>query len=149
LIRHKQRGKVELDVEGGLVTESFVIGQLHLDKMFTGPWLDSSVGAEYTIEAMAGAMTAIELASEVKKRYEEAEGGRAGRTSAHPRLSSPASPMSALSSTSTTARLVGLRGVLRAKEHFAVTVDLQIVAPPQDGLLRDPGPTSSSSKRWG
>ncbi|MGH2744006.1 MAG: hypothetical protein ACRDN8_16315, partial [Thermoleophilaceae bacterium] len=57
-----------------IVTESFVIAQLHLDNVFTGPWLDELAKTEYfSGGSMGGAMTGIELAARVKDRYEEGE----------------------------------------------------------------------------
>src|SRR5947209_714243 len=59
----------DIDAEGGLVTESYVVGQLHLDKVFTGPWVDFTATTNYLSSGMGGAMTAIELAAAVKARY--------------------------------------------------------------------------------
>jgi cytosine deaminase len=132
-------GQVELDAEGGLVTESYVIGQLHLDKVFTGSWLDATATTEYTTETMGGAMTAIELASEVKRRYEEREvAERVARALTEAEFAG-VSHVRAFVDVDTTAGLVGLKGVLKARERFAGRIDVQVVSFPQDGLLRDPG----------
>ena len=63
----------EISVDGRLVTESFVIAQLHLDKVLTGDWLDAGVKSDYLEPTMGGAMTTIERAAAVKLRYAEEE----------------------------------------------------------------------------
>ena len=63
----------EIAVDGRLVTESFVIAQLHLDKVLTGDWLDAGVKSDYLERTMGGAMTTIERAAAVKLRYAEEE----------------------------------------------------------------------------
>ena len=57
-----------IDAGGHLVTESFVNGHLHLDKVYTLAMMDDSAIAAYTGESMGGAMTAIELAAKVKEQ---------------------------------------------------------------------------------
>src|SRR5208337_4113715 len=61
-----------IDARGNLVTETFVIPHLHLDKVMTGSLAEEAALGEYhgsTGATMGGAMTAIEMASKVKERY--------------------------------------------------------------------------------
>ena len=93
-----ETGALEIDADGHLTTESFVIAQLHLDKVLTGDWLEAKA-KEVFDPAMGGTMTAIELATIVKQRYDEADIlGPSIVHSPRPRLT--ASPTSAPSSTS-------------------------------------------------
>ena len=48
----------------------------------------------------------------------------------------------ALADTDTKARLEGVKALLRAKEEFKEAVELQVVAFPQDGIVKDPGAES-------
>jgi len=56
-----------IDAEGGLVTESFVNGHLHLCKVYTLARMDEAAMQAYTDGSMGGAMTGIELAAKVKR----------------------------------------------------------------------------------
>ena len=58
-----------LDADGQLLLPSFVDAHLHLDKVYTFERAGDAVLSEYTGAAMAGAMTAIEIASRVKDDY--------------------------------------------------------------------------------
>src|SRR5262245_6709577 len=65
-----EAAKTEISADGRLFRprspESFVIAQLHLDKVLTGDWLDAAVKSEYLEGTMGGAMTTIERAAAVK-----------------------------------------------------------------------------------
>jgi cytosine deaminase len=88
---------------------------------------------------MGKAMTAIELAARVKEGYDEswiienvrkavAQAARFGNT--HIR---------AMADVDTKARLEGVKALIRARDEFRGIVDIQVVAFPQDGVVRDPG----------
>ncbi len=47
-VRIAGQGTRELDAEEGLVTESYVIAQQHLDKVFTGAWVGATTRGERT-----------------------------------------------------------------------------------------------------
>lgn len=132
-------GERTVAAEGRLVTESFVDGHLHLDKVYSLPRLGDDALAAYTAGAMGSAMTAIELASAVKRDYHRdwiaPNVDRALRASVqHGTLH-----MQAFVDVDTTAGLEGLHGVLAAREAYRDVLDLRIVAFPQDGVVRDPG----------
>jgi len=63
--------KQTIDANSNLVTGSFINGHLHLDKVYTLAMMDDEAISAYTDGGMGGAMTAIELASNVKKKYDE------------------------------------------------------------------------------
>jgi|TARA_B100000959_G_scaffold285891_1_gene362272 cytosine deaminase len=135
----KGDGAQELDADGNLVTESFVIGQLHLDKVLTGDWMVRSAREQYFDGGMGGAMTAIEFAAEVKRRYEEDEIlARIDKVMEYAILAG-ATHIRAFIDVDSKAELKGMKAALRAREKWRHQLDLQVIAFPQDGLPREPG----------
>lgn len=130
---------IEIDARGGLATESFVNPHLHLCKVYTLFMTDDEAARAYHGAGMRQAMSAIELAARVKAKYDErwiignvrralALAARYGTT--HVR---------AFADVDGKARLEGVRALLRAREEFKGTVEVQVVAFAQDGLAREPG----------
>jgi cytosine/creatinine deaminase len=133
-------GLRELDAAGRLVTESFVIGQLHLDKVYTGPWIDEAAKGEYFDEGtMGGAMTAVELAARVKERYEESEILERVRRALELAVYGGVSHIRAFVDVDSKAKLKGIQACLQAREEFGDRLALQVIAFPQDGIIREPG----------
>ena len=129
----------ELDAGGNLVTESFVIGQLHLDKVLTGDWMERSAREQYFDGGMGGAMTAIEFAAEIKKHYQEDEVlARIDRALEYATLAG-VTHIRAFIDVDSKAELKGMKAALRAREKWRNQLDLQVIAFPQDGLPREPG----------
>jgi len=130
-----------IDAEGNLVTESFVNPHLHLDKVYTLAKLDERSLEAYHGSEMGAAMTAIEQASRVKQEYDESwilpNVRRALRLAA--RFGN--THIRAFADVDSKAKLTGVRALLEAKREFEGVVDLQIVAFPQDGVVREPGAT--------
>jgi len=128
-----------IDAKGNLVTESFVNGHLHLCKVYTLEMVGQDALSSYHGGTMGGAMTAIEQASRVKERYDESwiiENVRKACTLARKYGNTH---IRAFADTDTKARLEGIKALLKAREEFKDIVDLQVVAFPQDGVVRDPG----------
>jgi cytosine deaminase len=131
--------KQVIDAQGKLVTESFVNGHLHLCKVYTLKMMDDEAIGAYTGESMGGAMTAIELASKVKEKYDEKwiiENVRKAVKLAN-RFGN--THIRAFADTDTTGKLEGVKALLKAREEFKGRVEIQVVAFPQDGVVRDPG----------
>jgi cytosine deaminase len=131
--------KTEIDAGGGLVTESFVNPHLHLDKVYTLSMLDEQALRDYQAPDMGKAMTAIELAARVKDRYDEgwilenvrkAVGLAARYGTTHIR---------AFADVDRKARLEGVKALLKARDEWRGRVEIQVVAFPQDGVVREPG----------
>jgi cytosine deaminase len=131
--------KTEIDAGGGLVTESFVNPHLHLDKVYTLSMLDEQALRDYQAPGMGKAMTAIELAARVKDRYDEgwilenvrkAVGLAARYGTTHIR---------AFADVDRKARLEGVKALLKARDEWRGRVEIQVVAFPQDGVVREPG----------
>jgi cytosine deaminase len=129
----------ELDAQGMLVTEPFVIAHLHLDKVLTGSFADEAGLEEYHGSSMSGAMTAIELASKVKERYVESEIVDRVRRVLTDAEFYGVSEIRAFADVDTKAKLTGIKALLKVKEEFEDRIGIQIVAFPQDGIIREPG----------
>lgn len=128
-----------IDAGGRLVTESFVNGHMHLEKVYTLPMAGDEGLAAYTTGSMGGAMTSIELASAVKRRYDRSWIEPNVRRALDAAISHGTLHVQAFVDVDTTAGLVGLEAVLAVREEYRGRIDLPVVAFPQDGLLRDDG----------
>lgn len=128
-----------LDAAGNLVTEPFVNTHLHLCKVYTLEMMDSLALKAYHGADMGGAMTAIELAARVKANYNEKwilpNVRKALRLAAlHGNLH-----IRAFADVDSKAKLIGLKALLKGRDEFKGIVDVQVVAFPQDGVVREPG----------
>ncbi|MGB7114795.1 MAG: amidohydrolase family protein [Anaerolineales bacterium] len=133
------RAKHTIDAGGRLVTESFVNGHLHLCKVYTLTMVGEDALRSYTSGTMGGAMTAIEQASSVEEHYDETWIIENVRKAVNLAIRYGNTHIRAFADTDTKARLEGVRAVLRAREEFRERVEIQVVAFPQDGIVRDPG----------
>ncbi len=131
--------KQVIDADGHLVTESFVNGHLHLCKVYTLAMMDDEALGAYTGESMGGAMTAIELAARVKEKYDESWIIENVRKAVKLAIRFGNTHIRAFADTDTKARLEGVKALIRSREEFKGKVDIQVVAFPQDGVVRDPG----------
>lgn len=128
-----------IDAGGKLVTESFVNGHLHLCKVYTLEMVGQDALSSYHGGSMGGAMTAIEQASRVKDHYDEKWIIENVRKACRLAQKYGNTHIRAFADTDTKAKLEGIKALLKAREEFKNTVDLQVVAFPQDGVVRDPG----------
>lgn len=128
-----------IDAGGNLVTESFVNPHLHLDKVYTLHRLDELAMQDYHEGEMGKAMNAIELASRVKEQYDESWIIENVRKALNLAAKNGNTHIRALADVDNKAKLKGVKALLQAKEEFAGVVDLQVVAFPQDGVVREPG----------
>ena len=129
-----------IDAKGRLVTETFVNGHMHLDKVFTLDLAGEAALASYTSGSMGEAMLSIvESASAVKKHYDRSWIMPNVRRALDQAVLNGVLHVQAFVDVDTTAGLEGMESVLAVREEYAGLVDLQVVAFPQDGLLRDPG----------
>jgi cytosine deaminase len=128
-----------IDAEGRLVTESFVNGHLHLCKVYTLTMVGEKALTSYQAGSMGRAMTAIELASKVKEQYDEAWIIQNVRKALNLAAKYGTTHIRAFADTDTKARLEGVKALIQAREEFKESVEIQVVAFPQDGVVRDPG----------
>jgi cytosine/creatinine deaminase len=132
-------GRDEIDAAGGLVTESFVNGHLHLDKVYTLDRIGDAALTAYTSGEMGSALHSIELASAVKDDYDRSWIEPNARRAMLEAVRYGVRHVLAFADVDTKAKLEGVIPLLALREEFRGVVDLQVVAFPQDGLLRDPG----------
>lgn len=128
-----------INANGRLVTESFANPHLHLCKVWTLAMVEDEARANYHGADMGKAMAAIEVASRVKEKYAEGwisdNARRAVALAAlHGNLH-----IRAFADVDSKGRLEGLNALLKVRDEFKDIVDLQVVAFPQDGVLREPG----------
>lgn len=128
-----------IDAEGKLVTASFVNGHLHLCKVYTLAMMDDAALGAYTGASMGGAMTAIELAAQVKANYDESWIIENVRKAVKLALKFGNTHIRAFADTDTKAKLEGVKALIKAREEFKDQVTIEVVAFPQDGVVRDPG----------
>jgi len=128
-----------IDVQNRLVSEPFIIAHLHLDKVLTGSLIDDSSLETYHGSSMTGAMTAIELASKVKEHYVESEIISRVRKVLAEAERNGVSHIRAFVDVDPKARLIALDAMQKIKQEFKGRIEIEIVAFPQDGIIREPG----------
>jgi cytosine deaminase len=132
-------GHTQIDAGDNLVTESFVDPHLHLCKVYTMTMLGDAAVRAYTGGSMGAAMTAIELASTVKDKYEEGWIYENARRALLDGIAHGVTHVQAFADTDTRARLEGVKALLRVRDELKGVVTVRVVAFPQDGVVRDPG----------
>src|SRR5690606_34008999 len=129
----------EIDAGGGLVTESFVNTHLHLCKVWTLARMDEVALRDYHGEGMGKAMTAIERAREVKCGLDrDTMIGQARRAAALAALHGNLH-VRAFADVDSIAGVEGVKALLAVRDEFRGIVDIEVVAFPQDGIIKDPG----------
>jgi cytosine/creatinine deaminase len=133
------RSATEVDAGGGLVTESFVNPHLHLDKVYTLAMLDDQAMQDYHSQDMGKAMTAIERAARVKEAYDEGRVLENVRRAVTLAARFGTTHLRAFADVDHKAQLKGVRALLKARDEWRGRVEIQVVAFPQDGVVREPG----------
>jgi len=124
---------------GRLVTESFVNTHLHLCKVYTLEMMDEDALKDYHEETMGKAMTAIESAAKVKENYNANWIIKNVRKAMNLAARNGVTHIRAFADVDNKAKLEGIKALLQAKEEYKNVVELQIVAFPQDGVVREKG----------
>ena len=134
-----EKGSIEIDAKGKLVTESFVNAHLHLCKVYTLMMMTEEALKDYHGEDMGKAMTAIELAAKIKERYDEKWILPNVRRALKLAALNGVTHIRAFADVDSKAKLEGIKALIKAREEFEGIVDVQVVAFPQDGVVREPG----------
>jgi cytosine deaminase len=129
----------EIDGAGNLVTESFVNPHMHLCKVFTLQMMDEMSIKTYQEGGMGKAMNAIELAARVKDRYDESWIVPNVRRAVKWAAKFGNTHIRAFADVDPKARLEGVKACIKVRDEFKGIVEIQVVAFPQDGVVRDPG----------
>lgn len=140
-IQNKIGGKAKkvINAGGRLVTESFCNPHLHLCKVYTFEMLGEAALSAYHGESMGQAMTAIELASAVKAKYDARWIIKNVRKNIKLAALNGNLHIRAFADVDRKAKLEGIIALLQARKEFEGIVDIQVVAFPQDGVVREPG----------
>ncbi len=128
-----------MDASGNLVTESFVNGHLHLDKVYTLQMAGQEALKEYNGANMGGAMTSIERAADFKAAYDESWIIENVRKACNLAVKYGNTHIRAFADVDSKAKLEGVKALLKVREEYKDKVELQVVAFPQDGVAREPG----------
>lgn len=131
-----------LDAAGGLVTPSFVNPHLHLCKVWTLPMMSEEALKAYQNDGMVNALSAIDLASAVKAKYDASWIIPNARRAVALAALYGTTHLRAFADVDGKARLEGLKALLAVRDEFKGVVDLQVVAFAQDGILKEPGADS-------
>ena len=115
-----------VDAAGGLVTTSFVDPHFHLDKCLSR----RLVGAITPEEAFA-------RAHEAKVQFTVADVEARASEALRLAVAQGIGHMRAQCDVDYATKLVSFEGLLRARERFADAIDLEIVAFPQEGMIKD------------
>jgi cytosine deaminase len=134
-----QQARETVDAAGGLVTESFINGHLHLCKVYTLEMAGQAALGEYHQGGMGGAMTAIERAADFKASYDKSWILPNVRRACDLALRYGNTHIRAFADVDSKARLEGVTALLEARAEYAGRVELQVVAFPQDGVIREDG----------
>ena len=126
-----KRARKTIDAGGMLVSSAFIDPHIHLDKVLIAEDLRPNVSGTL--------MEAIELIWERKRRYTVADvKRRAGEVISMAALNGT-TRMRTHVDVDTIGGLMPLKGLLATRKEFKELMDLQIVAFPQEGIVRDPG----------
>lgn len=133
-----ESGTQEIDAEGRLVTESFVNGHLHLCKVYTLEKAGQRALEEYQQNGMSNALDSIKSASDFKTQYDRRWIIENVRQACELAVKHGVTHIRAFADVDSKGRLEGIAAVLQAKKEYSDKIDLQVVAFPQDGLIREP-----------
>lgn len=122
---------------GNLLTESFVVPHLHVDKVETGDIIEKETVSAYQLGGAAD--EAIRRAAEVKKNYDPEKIAFFVTEKFLQAASNGVTFMRVFVDVDSYAELKGFLGVVKAKEMVKDLMDIEIVAFPQQGFLTDRG----------
>ena len=127
----------EIDGGGMLLTESFAVPHVHIDKVETGPQVEKATMSVYQLGT--GARDAIRADAEVKKGYDEDRIYANVKQKMLEALRYGVTHVRGFVDVDTAAGLKGFVGAARARDEVKEFMQLQLVAFPQQGLIMDPG----------
>jgi len=127
----KTKARKEIDAKGMLVSPAFIDPHIHLDKCMIGDDIRPNVSG--TLQE------AIEIIWEKKRKYTVPDiVKRAGEVIKLATLNGT-TRMRTHADVDTIGGLTPIKGLLAARNKFKNIMDIQIVAFPQEGILRDSG----------
>ncbi len=126
-----QKGRQEIDAAGSLVLPGLFNLHFHADKCLLGEVMRPNVSGTLP--------EAIEITNDFKRKYDPAEVAARAVRALEAGVKNGTSFFRLFSDVGTIGGLRAARGLLLAREKFGRYCDIQIVAFPQEGIVRDPG----------
>jgi len=127
----KEKAKLEIDAKGKLTTPTFVEPHIHLDKILI---------SEVVRENKSGTLTeAIEIIWEKKKKYTTDDIVKRAEKVIKMGIKNGVTVFRTHADVDTICGLKAIEGLIALKEKYKKYVDIQIVAFPQEGIIKDPG----------
>ncbi len=131
--RIPESGASEIDAAGRLLTPGFVNIHCHLDKCLTGAW------ASIWRASGSGSPEAIPAATKVKERFTEENIIERASRALTESVVAGTTAVRAFADVDSTGGLLSVRSLLKVKAKFRPALDVQVVAFPQEGIIRDEG----------
>jgi len=125
------RAPVELSADGRLVTPTFVEPHIHLDKVLVSERVRPNVSGTLT--------EAIEILWEAKRRYTIEDVARRAERVVEWAVMHGVTLLRSHVDVDPIGGLTPLRGVLEARRRYRDLCEIQIVAFPQEGVVKSPG----------
>ena len=123
----------EIEAKGRLLTPGFANIHCHLDKCLTGAW------AKVWEASRAGSPQAIPSATATKKTFTTADIVERATRALDGSLVAGTTAVRAFADVDTTGGLMAVKSLLKVKEKYGGIIDVQVVAFPQEGIIRDEG----------
>ena len=123
--------RAEIDAAGGLVSPGFVNLHLHADKSLLGEVMRPNVSGTLP--------EAIEITNEFKRAYDPEEVARRAGRVLEAGVGNGTTFFRLFADVGTIGGLRAAQGLLLARERVRDLCRIQVVAFPQEGILRDPG----------
>lgn len=121
----------EVDAMGSLVMPTYVSGHIHLDKCFLQEKMRPN--KDYTFAEC------LELTWEHKARYTTEDILERANRAIQEGILNGTTVFRAFADVDSVGKLRGLEGLLALREHWRDVVHIEVVAFPQEGIIRDPG----------
>src|SRR6476660_4255147 len=125
------KGQKEIDAAGSLVLPGFLNLHFHADKCLLGEILRPNVSGTLP--------EALEITNEFKRNYDPEEVASRAIRAMEAGVKNGTSFFRLFSDVGTIGGLHAARGLLLAREKMQRYCDIQVVAFPQEGIVRDPG----------
>jgi len=129
----REKADEEVEAGGRLLTPGFVNIHCHLDKCLTSSW------ADVWEATTTGSPQAIPSATRVKERFTESDIVDRASRALTSSIITGTTAVRAFADVDTVGGLLAVKSLLRVKERFRNVLDMQVVAFPQEGLIRDEG----------
>ncbi len=128
---HQNREGKIIEAEGSLVTESFISPHIHLDKAMIGDIIEPNLSGTL--------WEAIEKTWNVKRNYTTGDISKRACHCIDEQIKFGVTHIRTHADIDTIGGLKTLKGLLEAKKTYKDIIDIQIVAFPQEGILKDEG----------